>query len=285
MFHLGAHCTDDGLLIRSILKNRASLAKESVGVPGPGRYRELIREISADLRGRVADQSTEAEIIEAIRDDETATRIVLSSDDFLCRPDAILGDDGLYPMSQTSAWLRQSVPSHAVEFSLSIRNPASFVPEVLDQIGLGEEALDDVSIGDLMWSDVIADIAVANPGCRIVVWCHEDAPLLWSDIIQEVSGHDLGTEIDGAFDMLSRIMSADGMSRLVEFLAKHPSTSPSQRRRAISAFLEAHAIEAAMVTPIDLPGWTEETVATLTEAYEDDVRKIRTMPEVTFLTP
>ena len=35
VFHLGAHCTDDGLLIRSILKNRAKLAAEGIGVPGP----------------------------------------------------------------------------------------------------------------------------------------------------------------------------------------------------------------------------------------------------------
>ena len=78
IFHLGAHCTDDGLLIRSILKNRARLAEEGIGVPGPSRYRELLGEASTVLRGDPADEETEDGLLEAIRDDETADRVVLS---------------------------------------------------------------------------------------------------------------------------------------------------------------------------------------------------------------
>lgn len=285
IFHLGAHCTDDGLLIRSILKNRAKLAEEGIGVPGPSRYRELLGEASTILRGDPADEETEAGILDAIRDDETAERIVLSSDNFLCRADVVLAEDGLYPKAGKSAWLRQCLPSHTVGFAMGLRNPATFVPELLRLTGQGEEALDDVSITDLLWSDVLADMAVANPGARIIAWCHEDTPFVWSEIIREITGHDPFTEIDGEFDMLDRIMSDEGMTRLIDFLNARQVTSQSKRRKAVAAFLEAHAIEDAVEAEIDLPGWTDETIEMLTELYEDDVERIAAMPQVTLITP
>ncbi len=272
-------------MIRSILKNRARLAKEGIGVPGPGRYRELLGEVSTDLRGDAASEETETEILDAIRDDDTAHRVVLSNENFLCRTNVVLAEDGLYPKAQKSAWLRQCLPSHDAEFALAIRNPAAFVPELLRLNGEGEEALDDVSIADLLWSEVIADIAVANPGCRIVTWCHEDTPFIWSEIIREITGHDPFTEIDGEFDMLERIMTSEGMDRLTEFLDARQVTSQSKRRRAVSAFLDAHAIDEEIEAEVDLPGWTTDMITMLTELYEDDVERISAMSEVTFITP
>ncbi|MDA8586739.1 hypothetical protein N9L47_10825 [Rhodobacteraceae bacterium] len=285
LFHLGAHCTDDGLLIRSILKNRARLADEGIGVPGPGRYRELLGEASTALRGEPANEEIEDVLIEAIRDDDTAARIILSSENFLCRPEVVLGPDGLYPKAQKSAWLRQCLPSHDVEFAIAIRNPASFVPELLRSIGRDEDALDDVSITDLLWSEAIADMVVANPGCRIIAWCHEDTPFIWSEVISEMTGHDPFTEMDGEFDMLDKIMTPEGMSRLTEFLEARQVTNQSKRRRAVSAFLEAHAIDDAVEAEIDLPGWSQDTVQMLTELYDDDVQRLVQMPEVTFISP
>ena len=285
LFHLGAHFTDEGLLIRSILKNRAQLADEGIGVPGPSRYRELFGEASTTLRGAPADADTEASILDAIRDDETAERIVLSSDNFLCRANVVLGSDGLYPKAQKSAWLRQCVPNQEVEFALAIRNPATLVPALLRKNGEDEEALDDVPITDLLWSEVVADISVANPDTRIIVWCHEDTPFIWSEIIREITGHDVFTEIDGEFDMLERIITPEGMTRLTDFLKAREVTSQSKRRRAVSAFLEAHAIESAVEEEIDLPGWTNETVSMLSELYEEDVHRLQQMPNVTLITP
>ena len=75
LFHLGAHCTDDGLLIRSILRNRAALSQEGILVPGPSRYRELLGDVSTSLRGEIASEDSEAMLVEAIRDDDSAERL------------------------------------------------------------------------------------------------------------------------------------------------------------------------------------------------------------------
>ncbi len=285
VYHLGAHCTDEGLLIRSILRNRARLATEGILVPGPSRYRELIGETSTRLRGEPADADTQKLILAAICDDETADRIILSNDNFICRPRVVLGPDGLYPKAEKTAWLRNCLPDHDTVFALGIRSPATFVPEIVASIKNAEKTLENLPLADLLWSDVLADIAVANPGSEILCWCHEDTPFIWSEVMAEVTAHDPFTELDGEFDMLETIMSEDGMERLQEFLESRGVSDQIKRRRAVSAFLEAHAIEEEIEAEIDVPGWTDDTVEALTEIYEEDIARIAAMSEVTFIAP
>lgn len=285
VFHLGAHCTDDGLLIRSILRNRKRLAGEGIAVPGPMRYRELLGDTSTRLRGEKADAETEALILNAIRDDETTERVILSNDNFLCRRDKSLDAEGLYPKADKSAWLRSCLPSHETIFAMGIRNPASFLPELARSLPADAALPEEIILDSLLWSDVVADIATANPGTEIYVWCHEDTPFIWSEIMAELTGHDPFTELDGEFDMLETIMSVDGFERLEEFLDSRGVADQIKRRRAVSAFLEAHAIEDKIADEIDLPGWTHETIEMLTEIYEEDVARIAAMPHVTLITP
>lgn len=285
VFHLGAHATDGGLLIRSILRNRARLASEGIGVPGPARYRELLGQTSTRLRGDAADAETEGLILDAIRDDETAERIILSNESFLCRAAMAIDTEGLYPKAEKSAWLAACLPHHQASFALGIRNPASFLPEMARTLPGDASLPDEIILDSLLWSDVVADISTANPGAEIYVWCHEDTPFIWSEIIREVTGHDPFTELEGEFDMLETIMTEDGFERLQEFLASRGVSDQYKRRRAVAAFLEAHVIEERVEEEIDLPGWTSETIEMLTEIYEEDVGRIGGMPHVTLITP
>ena len=54
VFHLGAPCTDDDRLIKSLLKNREALAKDGVAVPTPALYREVIKDTLRALDGAPA---------------------------------------------------------------------------------------------------------------------------------------------------------------------------------------------------------------------------------------
>lgn len=285
VFHLGAHGTDGGLLIRSILRNRARLSAEGICVPGPARYRELLGQTSTRLRGDAADAETEGLIVDAICDDPSAERIVLSSESFLCRASMAIGTDGLYPKADKSAWLASCLPNHQASFALGIRNPASFLPEMARSLPDGAALPDEIILDSLLWSDVVADIGAANPGADIYVWCHEDTPFIWSEIIREVTAHDPFTELDGEFDMLETIMTEDGLERLQEFLESRGVSDQFKRRRAVAAFLEAHVIEDKVEEEIDLPGWTSETIEMLTEIYEEDVARIAGLPHVTLISP
>ncbi len=284
LFHMGAHATDQGLLIRSVLRNRGELAKQGIIVPGPSRYRELIGNVSTTLRGEPASEDTEAMLLEAIGDHDHAERIVLSNENFLCRASVVLSDDGLYPKAQKSAWLRNCFPSHDVEFAIALRNPATLVPDLLMQLGEDDRdaAVRALKPQRLRWLDVIVDIAAANPETPIVIWCHEEAPFIWGDLLRELTAHDPTTELDGDTDLLEQIISPDSVGKLTDFLEAQGSITRDQRNKAIAAFLDAHAGD-ELEAEIDVPGWTAEVVAEMTAEYDDDISAIAQLHNVTMV--
>ena len=287
LLHLGAHCTDEGLLLRSILRNRSTLAREGIGVPGPSRYRELLGEVSTSLRGAPASDETEAMILEAIRDDDTAERIVLSNENFLCRANVVIGEDGLYPRIGKSAWLRNCFPGHEVEFALALRNPALLIPDLMSRLDAEARAAMEglLHYERLRWTDVLIEMLAANPGCPILVWRHEDTPYIWSELLREITAHDPFTRLDGAFEMIEHLITDEGLGRLDDFLSRHGDMTEARRRKTIAAFIEAHPARPDAPPAPPLPGWSDDTEALLTQAYEDDVTELRALPGITFLEP
>lgn len=287
LFHLGAHCTDNGLLIRSILRNRANLVADGTVVPGPGRYRELLGAVSTTLRGDYASEDTEDMLLEEICDNDTARRLVLSNENFLCRPQVAIGADGLYPKAEKSAWLRRCFPSHDVRFAIATRSPATFIPTLL--ASLSDEDRDraehDLALDQLSWADVIAEIIEANPRSQVTAWAHEDAAFVWPDIMYDLTGFDLRADLDGTFDMVESLLSTDGVERLRAFLADHPVLSEEHLRKTLLAFLTSHEKTPA-APPAELPeGWSDETTAALDLAYREDIARIAKLPQVTWLDP
>ena len=53
VYHLGAHCTDEERLLRCLLKNRGALSAQGIVVPGPARYRNLLRDPVDDADPKV----------------------------------------------------------------------------------------------------------------------------------------------------------------------------------------------------------------------------------------
>ena len=292
VYHLGAHCTDEERLLRCLLKNRGVLGQQGIVVPGPTRYRNLLRDTAIALKGQAATIETQALVLEQIMEEDRAERLILSWDNFLAFiPWAV--DGMLYPSAgpRTRAFA-QVFPQIECEFHMGIRNPASFLPQVFHrQKGIkgGKPTLEAFTAGmdifDLRWSDVVERILEANPEASITLWCDEDTPLIWPEVIQAVSGHAPGTVLEDEGALLAEIMSQEGLSRMKAYVETHPVTSVAGRRRVVSAFLEKFAIPARVEQEIEMEGWTEGTVAALTEGYLEDVATLAEMPGVTLIRP
>lgn len=283
IFHLGAHCTDQGLLIRSVLRNRTRLEEESILVPGPARYKELLSQTSTKLRGANADATTEDDILQTLCAGKKGERLVLANENFICRADVAVDGAGLYTKANKTAWLRNCLPSHDVEFALGIRNPAVFLPDLVRRTK-GKIALQHVHLGTLLWSDVIKAIKKFNPETPLIVWCHEDTPFIWPELMSELTAHDPNTTLEGGYDMLETIVSDTTMAGLLDHLENTEISSELDRRRAISRFLEEQQVEDAVQEEISLPDWTESTIDVLSEIYEQDLEEIARIPGVTFIT-
>lgn len=289
VFHIGAHCTDTDRLVRSLLRNREVLAREAVSVPGPGRYRRVLSEALQKLRGAQASAETQDVLLEAVIDDDQAERMVLSNESFVCMPAKVLENGVLYGRAAKTAWLRNAFPGAQVEFALAVRNIASFIPalyELLDpDMTNADDFLQGVDATQLRWSDYVARIQAANPGCEITVWCDEDSPLIWPEIMREVAGVDASVPLVGALDLTRKIMEPEGHKRLRGYLRTNPPANENVRRRVVAAFLSKYALEEAVEQEVNLPGWDEDLIDALTEIYDEDVETLGRMPGVNLIAP
>ncbi len=290
VYHLGAHCTDEERLLRCLLKNRGALSAQGIVVPGPARYRNLLRDTAIALKGNQASRDTQALVLEQIMEEDNDQRLILSWDNFLSYPMWSL-KGRMYPTAAERARAFSNIfPDIKAEFCIGVRNPATFLPGLFDkQLADKSHAksyadyFDGTDIFSLRWSDTLQSVLDANPGAPLTVWSDEDTPLIWPEVLQAVTGHNDETKLEDTDDLLTAIMSTEGMTRLRAYLQSHPPTNPALRRKVISAFLDKFARPEKISQQVTLPGWTEELVARLTETYERDVATIRTMPGIRFI--
>lgn len=287
VFHLGAHCTDEERLVRCLYGNRAQLGAQGIAVPDPTRYRKLLRDTAAQLRGSEASAETQTLVLASILDaGETAERLILSWDNFLSFPQwALRGTIYAFAGERIRAY-SNVFPKAQAEFHLAIRNPATFLPALFEKqkIKTYEEFIEGTDPMSLRWSDVIAQIRAQNPTSPLTVWCDEDTPLIWPEVLQAVSQHAPGTRLEGADELLSVIMAPEGLARMQGYLSSHPPESVAQRRRIVAAFLDKFARADRVEMEVDLPGWTEDSLAAMNATYRDDIARIAAMPGVTLIT-
>jgi hypothetical protein len=287
VYHLGAHCTDEDRLVRCLLKNRGTLAEQGVVVPSPTRYRKLLSDTAVQLRGARATEDTQAMVLDQIMDEAEAERLVLSWDGFLSVPSYALRGSLYAVAGERVRAFTQIFPDIEAEFHLAVRNPATFLPALKGKTAAkgADDILEGVDPLSLQWSSAVRQILEHNPHVPLTVWCDEDTPLIWPEVLQAVSGHAEGTVLQDDDQILAAIMTEAGLSRFHAYCHDHPPQTLSQRRRIVTAFLEKFGRPEQLETEITLPGWDADLIERLTWSYLEDVERIKRMTNVTLIEP
>ncbi len=287
VFHIGVHCTDEGQIQTCLAKNRRLLAEEGIVVAMPGRFRPILRETLASLKGEPVGKDVQEVMLDSILTEDHPQRIIFSNDAFLCGLPRILGQDMLYPdAADKSQKLFNLFHDQEVEFCIGIRNPATFMPACFARLG-GNDFASYIAQNDpasLRWSDMIARIHERLPEVPLKVWSNEDTPFIWRELIREIADHNPLTQLSGLDDFLLSIMMPEGLERMAAYLETHPPANEIQRRRILSAFLDKFEIEDDS-PEIDAPFWNNEYVEALTDLYEEDLFEIERLPGVQFISP
>lgn len=287
-FHLGVHGTDEHRLVRALLKNRGTLGPQGIAVPSPRSYRQLLPKVAKTLRGAPAEPEVREIILDAIGEDGPFERLVFSAENLLCFPVNAIGSDGLYPTAPARiAAYANLFPDAGVEFFLALKNPATLIPALLDRATESsyETLMRGLSPISLRWTPLIRRILRQMPEIALTIWCAEDLPLLWPEVLRALAGVPEEEALEGDYDLLATLMTEAGLADLKGFFARHAPRRPAQRRRATAAFLQKFARPEELEMEITVPGWTEALVAAMTEAYDADCAEIAALPGVTFLWP
>ncbi|MBO9477243.1 hypothetical protein J7382_06835 [Shimia sp. R11_0] len=288
VLHAGAHFTDDGKLLGSLAQNTELMAQHGIALPPPSTYRRQIRDTLGQMSNAIMATDYKGAVMGGMIGDATPDRMVLSNDNFFGVPRRAIKNNLLFPTAgDRLRGLCSLFYGEDIEVFLALRNPATFLPALVDASPNHaiEEVTDNCDPTMLRWSELILRIREAVPHVPITVWCNEDTPLIWEEVMREMAGLDHNIPMAGSTDLLREIMSKEGMARLEAFLAEHQGVTEIQKRRVIAAFLDKFALEDQIEEELDLPGWTATMVDQITDAYDEDVFQIERIPGVTLITP
>jgi hypothetical protein len=288
VFHAGAHNTDEDRIIKCLLKNRPDFSNLGVNVPPPSRYRKLLHQTLLAMHENAPSPDARDIMIEAILEEENCERLLLSNENFFCVPNMALRGGQFYDKGHERVQLLSELfEGDDIEVFLGICNPATYLPAQFRRTKFEDFA--DMTFGadprDLRWSDLIYRIRENNPNVSLTVWCNEDTPLIWGQVIRELAGINPNEKIKGGFDLISEIMTSEGMKRFRAYLADNVDLSEMQKRRVISAFLDKFGRDDMIEEELDLPGWTEALVDELSDVYDEDVFEISRIPGVNYIAP
>ena len=287
--HIGMHCCHESLLLQSLKKNRGLFERENVAFPAPWSYRSLLDNVVKRLEGAAAGDAAQDLVFDTLLQRDDVGRLILTDPNFACVPDYIFRSSMLYDrVGEKTAALRNLFPGHPVELFMSIRNPATFIPDAMKVNNKQRDYgtfMRNTDPASLLWSDVVTRIRGAVPDAPLTVWSDEDTPFVWGQVIREIAGLDPKTEVRGGFDVLEEVLLPEGLTRMQSYLKQHQPQNEMQLRRIIAAFLDKYVREEALETEIELPGWTVKLVEQMTERYEDDLFAIQRIPGVNFLAP
>lgn len=290
IFHVGAHCTDDDRIVKALLRNAGPFLAQKIAVPGPSRYRRLLTNTIRAMDERQPAPDAREVLLDTILDEdyEKVSRLVLSHDHFFGHPKYAVKGPRFYPSVEMKlARLAQLFDGDEIELFLALRDPGTFLPAAFATVR--DEPWSDfihrVDLANLRWSELLLRLRATLPEIPITVWCNEDSPLIFGELIKNMAGLPVDAKINGSFDLLMQIMTREGMQRFRDFLKQYPTMPEPQRRKVMIAFLEKYANEDEVEEELDLPGWSEELMDTLTDLYEEDVDAIAEIPGVTLIEP
>ncbi|MCT4558620.1 MAG: hypothetical protein N4A61_11270 [Pelagimonas sp.] len=290
ILHTGAHFTDEDRILKCLLRNADDWRSEGISIPGPSRYRNLLSDAINRLANETPADDVREIMLDAILEEdlENVDRLILSNENFFSVPKLMFAGGRAYRKAETRLQTFAKIfKGDEIELFMGLRDPASFLPAAYQ--GTPHTNFLDFMAGvdpqQFRWSDLIRRIRADVPEMPVTVWCNEDTPIIWGEVLRSLAGIELNRKITGAFDMFSLIVSKEGMKRFRGFLKENPTINEMQKRRVMMAILDKYADDEAIEEELDLPGWTEEMVDQLTAAYDADIDVIADIPGVTLISP
>ncbi len=288
VFHCGVHGTDQDGLLKTLFQNRDWLTRHGIEAVPRSRHRGIFEKALAALNGGPATPDMEEMMLDAILENDNTTRVICSLPGFIGMPARVIAREGLLaPAGEKMQALANLFPSAEVEFHLALKNPATLLPYVIQNIPdrSYEQIMGGIPPETLRWAPAIREIQRRIGQNRLVLWCHEDTPLIWPEVIRRIANMPGDVPLKAGLQVLGEILHPDGIHMIRDEMSKHERLTIATRREIFSAALVKYALPEKIETEINLPGWSQDLIDEMTEYYDQDTAKIAVMPGIEFIAP
>ncbi|WP_299363851.1 hypothetical protein [uncultured Paracoccus sp.] len=287
-FYLGVHGTEPERMIRALMENRGWMLPNGIEPVPPSRHRGLFEEALAALSGGPATPEMEGVMLDSILDSDHPQRIIISQPGLIGIPARCLAEPGFFSAAGPKMVAAANLfPSAEAEFFLALRNPATLIPFLLGKIdpSRADQLISGRNPEEMRWAPAVRQILQSIGRRRLVLWCHEDTPLIWPEVLRRVGTIPPDVPLRAGLSALADVLTPEGMTELRASLAAAPRLTIETRRDIFVRVLGQHARPDAVETTIALSGWTQERVDRMTATYDRDIAEIAALPGVEFIAP
>ncbi|NHF73716.1 hypothetical protein [Paracoccus xiamenensis] len=286
VYHLGAHGSDQGKLVRTLLRNREELWKQGIEIPAPSRYRGIFGEAINSLNGGEATAELQGVLRDLLIDNEHAERVILTQSPFLGIPQRAISSEGLYPRAPNRLpGLSNLFPDSVVEFHLAVVHPATQVIALMTQNkGDYHGIINGADPRRLRWAPSVRAMVASVPDREFVVWAQEDLAFTWPEVMRRMAGVTPDMPLVGDDVVLAELLSPEILHDLQANIDATPDLTIRARRNLVEQALSAAGTIAAMEGDVVLPGWTQELIDELSEIYAEDLDELAAISGVEFIS-
>lgn len=275
VLHLGAHCTDDGLIAGWLARNTAALEAQGLAVPTARHFLTTISQALAAQEGAVSTPAQEAGLLRVLGVTEARQRLVVSAPGLLGPANRVIAPEGFYihDVARRVYALRVLFPRTPMAFMLAVRRASGIVPGLLsaDDARDPEDVLPLLDEDSLPWTPLISAIRGQAPNAPLTVWRHESLPQVWPDVLRGLVGADCVLPLAGLMDMAAARLSAEARLRAGRYLSTNPPATAAQLQRVVALFGERFGL---LGSPRDqvvaAPGWVQQQLARLDMSYDTE---------------
>ncbi|AGT09208.1 hypothetical protein [Paracoccus aminophilus] len=288
VYHCGVHGTDQDGLLKTLFQNRDWLSKNGIEAVSRSRHRGIFEKALGSLAGGPATREMEEMMLDAILENDNTHRVICSLPGFLGLPHRVISPNGLLETSgDKMAALANLFPNAEVEFFLALKNPATLVPYAIQNMPEKDyvRAMNGVPPETLRWGPAIQRMLRRIGDKRLVVWCHEDTPLIWPEVVRRIATMPGDVALKAGLQVLGDLLQPEGIHMIRDEMSKQERMTIATRREIFAAALQKYAITDKIEVEIDLPGWTQDLIDLMTEQYDEDVAEIAALPGVEFIAP
>lgn len=286
VYHVGAHGSDQGKLVRTLLRNREGLLKHGTEIPAPNRYYGLFGSAMTALDGGEATQDMQEILLDSLIDHEDVKRLVLSQRMFLGVPQRVISKVGLYPYGPRRVrGLSNLFPDSVVEFHLCVVHPATQVAQlVMRNKGDYSTIMNGADPRQIRWAPAVRAMLEAAPDREFVIWAQEDLPFTWPEVLRRMAGIGPDVPLIGEDAVLADLLKPEILHDLQANMDATPDLTIRARRNLVEQALAAGGTEAAMESEVPLPGWSQDLIDELSEIYAEDLDELAAISGVEFIS-
>lgn len=287
VYHMGVHGTDGDRMLKTLLNNRDWLHQNQIETLTPNRYRGIFDEAMASLQGGVATPEMEQIMLDAILESDHSERVICSMPAFMGVVSRAVSSDGLYATAPTRmAALANLFPSAETEFFVALKNPVTLLQSLNTLSNRSyEQMMGNIDPLSLRWAPLLQRMVQAAQGRRLVVWRHEDVPLIWPEIVRLIAHMPPSAPLKDGMSYIHSLLDEAGQASLTQALGERDQLSITARRDICIDHMAAYALPNRIEEEVTMPGWTQDMVDQITWQYHADTAEIAVLPGVEYILP